>query len=163
MAKRELAVALGEDRVVLADARTGTGAEPCAALANDDHPGLHGLAVEQLHAETLGVRVATVAGGTEAFLVCHLRALLLCCRFAGRCFLRGGFLRWSLRLRRRLRLFLLRGCCARTGADRLDLDLGELRAMPRVAPVAGTAPVLADPDLLAERGADDLHRHLDAR
>ena len=30
------------------------------------------LAGEHLHAEALGVRVAAVAGGAEAFLMCHL-------------------------------------------------------------------------------------------
>ena len=34
-------------------------------------------------------------------------------------------------------------------ADRLDLDLGQAAAKPRVAPVAGSAAVLADPDLVA--------------
>src|SRR5689334_22348127 len=89
----ELAVALGEDRVVLADPGAGAGAEARAALADDDRPGRHGLAVEHLDAETLGVRVAAVPGGTESFLVSHLAVLLRRGRLAGRRLLRCGFLR----------------------------------------------------------------------
>src|ERR1044072_5771494 len=69
------AVALGEDRVVLADPRAGAGAEARAALPDDDHAGLHRLAVEQLDAEALCVRIAAVAGGAKTFLVSHLAVL----------------------------------------------------------------------------------------
>src|SRR5436309_9310673 len=69
--ERERAVALGEDRVVLADPGAGARAEARAALADDDHPGLHGLTVEQLDAEALRVRVAAVAGGAKTLLVSH--------------------------------------------------------------------------------------------
>src|SRR5215468_1071969 len=79
LAEAERSVALGEDRVVLADARAGTGAESRPALADDDHAGLHRLAVEQLDAEALGVRVAAVAGGAKTFLVSHLAFLLSFC------------------------------------------------------------------------------------
>src|SRR5687767_2610241 len=74
--ERRPTVPLGEDRVVAADAGAVTGAEAGAALANEDHPGLHGLAVEDLHAEHLRVRVATVPRRPETFLVCHLVLLL---------------------------------------------------------------------------------------
>src|SRR2546421_4638375 len=67
----ELAVALGEDRVVLADSGARTGAKARTALADDDHSCLHDLPVEQLDAEALRVRVAAVAGGAKTFLVSH--------------------------------------------------------------------------------------------
>ena len=70
-AELDRALAHGEDRVVAADVRAGAGAEPRAALADDDHAGLHLLAGEDLDAEPLRVRVAAVPGGTEAFLVSH--------------------------------------------------------------------------------------------
>src|SRR5437763_526753 len=72
LAELELAGALGEDRVVLADARAGARAEARAALPDDDRPRLHVLTCEQLHAEALRVRVAAVAGGAKTFLVSHL-------------------------------------------------------------------------------------------
>src|SRR4051794_22633076 len=52
-AERDDSVALREDRVVLADARSGAGTELRAALADEDHPGRHVLAGEQLDAEHL--------------------------------------------------------------------------------------------------------------
>src|SRR5438270_10940034 len=67
----ELAVALGEDRVVLADSGAGARAKARTALADDDHSCLHDLPVEQLDAEALRVRVAAVAGGAKTFLVSH--------------------------------------------------------------------------------------------
>src|SRR3569832_1324365 len=42
-----------------------------AALAHDDVAAFDGFAAEQLHAEHLRVRVATVARRTACFLVCH--------------------------------------------------------------------------------------------
>src|SRR5207244_8317102 len=73
----DLPVALGEDRVVAAEPGSGAGAELRPALAHDDHAGLDVLAGEDLDAEHLGVRVAAVPRGTEAFLVSHLAVLLL--------------------------------------------------------------------------------------
>src|SRR5687767_8334907 len=70
--ERRPTVALGEDRVVTADAGAVTGAEPRPPLAHEDHPGLHRLTVEDLHAEHLRVRVASVPRRPEALLVCHL-------------------------------------------------------------------------------------------
>src|SRR5262249_49720215 len=67
----DLAVAPREDRVVTAEAHARARAKPGAALAHDDHPGLHVLAGEDLDAEPLRVRVAPVAGGSETFLVRH--------------------------------------------------------------------------------------------
>src|SRR5215213_5925883 len=67
----DLAGRLREDRVVLADAGAGAGLESRATLAHDDLAAGDGLACEHLHAEALGVRVAAVAGGTEALLMRH--------------------------------------------------------------------------------------------
>jgi dTDP-4-dehydrorhamnose 3,5-epimerase len=71
LAESDRAGALGEDRVVAADARAVAGAELRAALAQDDHPGLDFLTGEDLHAEHLRVRVAPVARRAETFLVSH--------------------------------------------------------------------------------------------
>src|SRR5439155_9163011 len=60
-----------EDRVVAADAGARARAEPRPALADEDHPGLHVLAREDLHAEHLRIRVATVARRAESLLVRH--------------------------------------------------------------------------------------------
>src|SRR5581483_6734076 len=75
--ERDRPLAHREDRVVAADLRAGARAELRAALADDDVAGPDGLAVEDLHAEVLGVRVAAVLRGAETFLVCHLGVLLL--------------------------------------------------------------------------------------
>src|SRR5512133_93514 len=138
------AVAGGEDRVVSADPGTGPGAELRAPLADEDHPRLHGLAVVDLHAEPLGLRVAAVPGGTESFLVCHLALFLL---LRARRLARGRL----LRVRRRLR------------ADRRDLDLRQRAAVARMTPVARAPAVLADADLLALHVAQHLGRDLDLR
>src|SRR5437763_5162495 len=191
--EREGAVALGEDRVVRAEPRAGARAEARAALADDDHAGLHRLAVEQLDAEALRVRVAAVPGGAETFLVSHLAFLLSFCFERGDRALAGGVgplvlqcrldllgrptgrffvdvgdshLRVAARqLRRRLRTLLLlrRGLSRPRPTDRLDLDLRELGAEAGVPAVALLRLVLADSDLLAERGADHFRGHLHAR
>src|SRR5262249_45730891 len=67
---------------------------------------------------------------------------------------RRGLRRRSLWLRLRGRLRLL-GLPRGLGADRLDLDLGEAAPEAGMAPVPGSAAVLADPDLVAEPMADD--------
>src|SRR5262245_10443637 len=73
----DLTVARGEDRVVAADTRTRAGAEPAAALADEDHARLDLFAGEDLDAEALGLGVPPVAGRSETFLVRHLLPLLL--------------------------------------------------------------------------------------
>src|SRR5438105_14474798 len=88
--KRELAVPLGEDRAVLADPCTGARTEARTALADDDHSCLDDLTVEQLDAEALRVRVATVAGGAKTFLVSHYF-------FSGGLLLVAGFRAGALR------------------------------------------------------------------
>ena len=66
--------ALGEDRVVAAEAGARAGAEPRPALADEDHALLDLLAGEDLHAEHLRVRVAAVPRRTESLLVRHYSA-----------------------------------------------------------------------------------------
>src|SRR6218665_3447326 len=61
----------GEQGVVAATADVHTGVEVRAALADEDLAGLDDLATEALHAQALGVGVATVARGARALLVCH--------------------------------------------------------------------------------------------
>src|SRR5450756_1544774 len=60
-----------EQRVIAAAADVQARVEVGAALANDDLAGRHDLTTEALHAETLSVRVTTVARGARALLVCH--------------------------------------------------------------------------------------------
>ena len=71
LAERDLAVARREDGVVASQTGPGTGPEARAALADDDHAGLDVLAVEDLHAQPLRLRVATVLRRAEALLVRH--------------------------------------------------------------------------------------------
>src|SRR5690606_22615452 len=74
------AVAQGEDGEVLAKAGVVARVELGAALTDQDVACGHGLAVETLHTEALGLAVATVLGAADAFLVCHV--LLLASRSA---------------------------------------------------------------------------------
>src|SRR5205823_492579 len=69
-------VALREDRVVPADTGAGAGPEARPALADDDRPRGHALAVEDLDAEHLRVGVAAVPRRAESLLVSHLVDLL---------------------------------------------------------------------------------------
>src|SRR5918998_721997 len=71
LAEDDRARRAGVERVVLADADAGAGAEAGAALADDDLAAADGLAGERLDAEALCVGVAPVARGAEALLVCH--------------------------------------------------------------------------------------------
>src|SRR5580765_5044315 len=66
------AVTLGEDRVVAPDARAGAWAEAGAALPHDDRPRGDVLAVEDLDAEHLRLRVAPVPRGAESLFMSHL-------------------------------------------------------------------------------------------
>src|SRR5437773_12556486 len=68
-----------EDCVVAADARTWARAELRPTLTDENHPGLDLLAGEDLHAEHLRVRIATVARRAKSFFVSHLVLLLLRC------------------------------------------------------------------------------------
>src|SRR5688572_22126536 len=69
-----------EQRVVAAAADAQARVEVGATLAHDDLAGLDDLAAEALHAEALGVRVATVAGRRCALLVCHVEVSPSRCR-----------------------------------------------------------------------------------
>src|SRR6266511_934869 len=60
-----------EQRVVLADADVLSGQQARAALTNQDGARLDLRSGEFLHAEPLSGRVATVACGARALLVCH--------------------------------------------------------------------------------------------
>src|SRR5690242_21633209 len=62
-----------EQRVIAAAADPVAGVEVRAALADEDLARVHDLAAVTLDAEALGVRVAAVAAGRGALLVCHLR------------------------------------------------------------------------------------------
>src|SRR6185312_3833922 len=57
--------------MVLAHADILAGIELGAALAHDHVAARNGFAAEQLHAQHLGVGIATVARRTASFLVCH--------------------------------------------------------------------------------------------
>jgi len=61
VAELHLALREGEQGVVLADSHVVTRVELGAALTNDDGTRLHECPVESLHAQSLGVRVATIA------------------------------------------------------------------------------------------------------
>src|SRR5438876_8783345 len=65
------AVAVREDRVVLAELGARARAEPRPALAHDDLTRADVLAAEDLHAEVLRVRVAPVLRRAHALLVGH--------------------------------------------------------------------------------------------
>src|SRR5436305_2289314 len=60
---------LGEDRVVLSQAGAVAGLEAGPALAHDDLAARDGLPGEDLHAEALGVGVATVAARAQPLLM----------------------------------------------------------------------------------------------
>src|SRR4051812_39607455 len=79
LAEAELhrAVRLREQGVVAALADVLAGVEPGAPLAHDDRARVHLGAAVDLHAQTLGVRVTTVARGRRALLLRHLGVLLL--------------------------------------------------------------------------------------
>src|SRR6188474_1914363 len=66
-----------EQGVIAAAAHAGAGVEVGAALAHDDLAGVDQLAAVALHAEALGVGVATVLGRRRALLVCHELSPLL--------------------------------------------------------------------------------------
>src|SRR4029079_9460299 len=78
----ELDIAGGrrEERVIATEIGARAGEERHAALAHDDRPSLHGLAVTGLDAEPLANAVAPVLDGAAGLLVCHrsILALLLC-------------------------------------------------------------------------------------
>src|SRR5215831_11003802 len=93
--EHDLAIDQREEAVVARLADAGTGQDVGAALADDDRARGDPLAAERLHAHTLRVGVAAVAGRAAALLVRHCSAVL--CRLGGRLLLRrarpGGLVR----------------------------------------------------------------------
>src|SRR5262245_9871481 len=72
LSERHGAGTLCEDRVVATDPGAVARTESRPALSHEDHPGLDLLTGEDLHAEHLRVRVASVARRAESFFVRHL-------------------------------------------------------------------------------------------
>jgi len=66
-----------EQGVVAATANARTGVEVGSTLANDDLASGNYLTTETLDAQVLSVGVTTVASGTRAFFVCHVKCLPL--------------------------------------------------------------------------------------
>src|SRR3954451_15668676 len=128
----------GVQRVVAAHADALAGLEAAAALTDDDLAPGDGLAGEHLHAEAFGVRVAAVAGGAEALLVCHLLRRLL-----------GG-----LGLRATPRAAAV--ARAARADDVGDLDAGEVLPVAGALAIAALGLELEDPQLLAANVLDDL-------
>src|SRR5579871_2678055 len=71
LAELDVTVAKREQGMVLADADILARPELGAALAHDDVSAGNRFAAENLHAESLSGRVASVARGAACFLVCH--------------------------------------------------------------------------------------------
>src|SRR5580700_1282517 len=76
-AKLNDALGSREQRMVRPDPHIHARAIHRAALANQDIAGEHIFTAEFLHAQTLGVRVAAVAGTAACFFVCHESLLTL--------------------------------------------------------------------------------------
>src|SRR6185369_12523280 len=72
----DLAVGLGEQGMVLADADIGAGMELGAALADQHVARDHELIAEPLHAQALAGGIAAVARAAACFLMCHDFVLL---------------------------------------------------------------------------------------
>ena len=58
-----------EQGVILADTNVGAGMDVGASLTNQNVASQHELTVSTLHAQTLGLRVTAVLGGTAALVV----------------------------------------------------------------------------------------------
>src|SRR5258708_30232797 len=78
VAKFDVAIDQGEQRVVAPNADIDARLDLRAALAHDNAAGGDELAVKALDAEHLGLAIPTIAGATHTFLMCH--ELLLCLR-----------------------------------------------------------------------------------
>src|SRR5690606_17057185 len=85
--------------IISADTDIRAWVDARAALAQNDVASRHKLTAEALDAQTLCIRITTVAAGTATFFVCHGNLLLLYVAHA------------------------------RSGVDRLDLQAGEVLAM----------------------------------
>src|SRR5207247_7730685 len=65
-----------KQRVVAAESDAGPGADLRASLADQDRARVDQLATIDLHAQHLRIRVAHVARGPAALLVCHLLCII---------------------------------------------------------------------------------------
>lgn len=65
------AVFQGKKRVIASDADVHSGREARPALAHDDAPRGHQFTSEAFYSETLRIAVASVAGTSSTFLMCH--------------------------------------------------------------------------------------------
>lgn len=70
-AEIDLAVDLGEQRVVLAHANILTGMNSRAALTNDDTSSRNQFAAKSFYPQAFGIRITTVSGTAACFLMCH--------------------------------------------------------------------------------------------
>src|SRR5687767_7131999 len=61
----------GEQRVIATLADVESGVQFGAALADQDHAGFNGLSAVRLNPKALRCRLASVAGGSGALLMCH--------------------------------------------------------------------------------------------
>ena len=61
---------IGTETYILTRVELGT------MLANKDFTGFDQLATKALHTQTLGIRIATIAGTSATFLMCHLASSL---------------------------------------------------------------------------------------
>ena len=67
----DFSIGKGEESIIAADADVKTRAELGAALADDDRAGGDDLSAVGFNASVLRIAVASIAGGTRAFLMCH--------------------------------------------------------------------------------------------
>ena len=68
----DVAITLRKQRVIATDADIGAGMVLSAALADQNVASDHQFTTKFFHTKTLGLRIATVAGATACFFVCHL-------------------------------------------------------------------------------------------
>jgi hypothetical protein len=107
-----------------------------ATLADDDFACGNYLATEALDAEVLGVGVTTVASGTRAFFMCHLKCLPL---NSGESAENLNSNRWLL--------------------DTSDLDLGQFLTVTLALLITGLVLELLDDDLRTTEVIEDLSRN----
>jgi hypothetical protein len=74
-----------EQCVVFADANVYTGMYLRPTLADDDAAGKDRFSAVGFDAETLGLRIATIAGAAACFLMCHCRVILFVASVSRRC------------------------------------------------------------------------------
>ena len=67
---------LCEQGIIGAKTYVLTRVELCSMLTYEDFSGLYQLATKALHTQSLGIGVATIAGASATFLMCHLLSSL---------------------------------------------------------------------------------------